>query len=39
MVADRQHKHAILMDLDERNVPMARERIEGDAPLFAEVLA
>ena len=38
MEADRQHKHAILIDLDERNIPMARERIEGDAPLFAEVI-
>lgn len=39
LVADRQHKHAILIDLDERNVPMATERIAGDAPLFAEVAA
>jgi hypothetical protein len=37
MVADRQHKHAILIDLDERNLPMATERIKGDSPLFAEV--
>lgn len=37
MEADRQHKNAILIDLDERNVPMARERIEGDSPLFASV--
>ncbi len=35
--ADRQHKHAILIDLDERNVPMAAGRIVGDAPLFASV--
>lgn len=39
MEADRQHKHAILIDLDERNIPMARERITGDSPLFAEVSA
>lgn len=39
MVADRQHKNAILIDLDERNVPMATERITGDSPLFAEVAA
>lgn len=38
LVADRHHRHAILIDLDERNVPMARERIAGDASLFAEVL-
>ena len=37
MVADRQHKHAILIDLDERNLPMATERIQGDSPLFAQV--
>ena len=37
LVADRQHKNAILIDLDERNVPMATERITGDSPLFAEV--
>lgn len=37
MAADRQHKNAILIDLDERNRPMATDRIVGDAPLFAEV--
>lgn len=37
MVADGQHKDAILIDLDERNVPMATDRIRGDSPLFAEV--
>jgi site-specific DNA-methyltransferase (cytosine-N4-specific) len=37
--ADRQHKHAILVDLDERNVPMATGRIQGASPLFAEVTA
>lgn len=36
---DRQHKSAILIDLDERNVPMAHDRIQSDAPLFAEVTA
>lgn len=39
LAADRQHKHAVLIDLDERNLPMARDRITGDAPLFAEVSA
>ncbi len=38
LVSDRQHKDAILIDLDERNVPMATDRISGDSPLFAEVL-
>lgn len=37
MVADRQHKSAILIDLDERNVPMASDRIRDDAGMFAEV--
>jgi DNA modification methylase len=37
MAADRQHKHAILIDLDERNLPMATDRIKSDSPLFAEV--
>jgi len=37
MVADAMQRHAVLIDLDARNVPMARDRIEGDAPLFAEV--
>ncbi len=39
LVADRHHRNAILIDLDERNVPMATSRISGDAPLFAEVTA
>ncbi len=37
MVADRQHKHAILIDLDERNKTMAEDRIRGDSSLFAQV--
>lgn len=37
LVADRHHRNAILIDLDERNAPMATARISGDAPLFAEV--
>lgn len=37
LVADRNHRNAILIDLDERNLPMATERIRGDSPLFAEV--
>jgi site-specific DNA-methyltransferase (cytosine-N4-specific) len=35
--ADRQHKNAVLIDLDERNIPMSRRRILGDSSLFAEV--
>lgn len=37
LVADGMQRDAILIDLDERNLPMARERIEGDSPLFSEV--
>jgi DNA modification methylase len=37
LVADGLGMNAVLIDLDERNLPMARERITGDAPLFAEV--
>lgn len=33
LVADRHHRNAILIDIDERNLPMARDRIHGDAPL------
>jgi DNA modification methylase len=39
LAADRQHKSAVLIDLDERNLPMASDRIKGDAPLFSEVTA
>lgn len=39
LVADQHGRNAILIDIDERNLPMARERIAGDAPLFAEVAA
>lgn len=39
LAADRQQKNAILIDLDERNIPMAQERIAADAPLFADVEA
>ena len=35
--ADRQHKHAVLIDLDERCMPMAADRISADSPLFADV--
>lgn len=35
--ADRQHKDAILIDLDARNAPMARERITKDAGMFGHV--
>lgn len=37
LVCDREGRDAILIDLDERNLPMARERITGEAPLFADV--
>lgn len=37
MVCDRNHRNAVLIDLDERNMPMAADRIVGDAPLFANV--
>jgi DNA modification methylase len=37
LVADGMQRDAILIDLDERNLPMARQRIEGDSPLFSEV--
>jgi DNA modification methylase len=39
LVADGLGMNAVLIDLDERNVPMARERISADAPLFAQVEA
>jgi site-specific DNA-methyltransferase (cytosine-N4-specific) len=35
--ADRLQMHAVLIDLDKRNAPMARDRVEGDGALFAEV--
>ena len=38
-MADQHGRNAILIDIDERNLPMARERISGDAPLFSEVAA
>lgn len=37
LVADRNGRHAILIDLDARNLPMATSRIVSDGPLFAEV--
>jgi DNA modification methylase len=37
VVADRHHRDAILIDLDDRNRPMAVDRITALAPLFAEV--
>ena len=39
LVADGMRRSAILIDLDRRNLPMAHDRIAGDAPLFAEVSA
>jgi DNA modification methylase len=37
LVADSMQRSAVLIDLDRRNLPMAHDRIAGDAPLFAEV--
>ena len=37
LVADQEGRDAILIDLDERNGPMAADRIAADAPLLAEV--
>ena len=39
LVADRHHRNAILIDLDERNAPMSEGRIRDEAKLFAEVTA
>lgn len=39
LVADRLGRDAILIELNEAYSEMARQRIEGDAPLFAEVAA
>lgn len=39
LVADRLQRHAILIDLDPANLPMAKGRVCGDAPLFTEVTA
>ena len=37
LVADQHGRNAVLVDLDERNAPMATERIKADSSLFAEV--
>ena len=37
LVADRLHRNAILIEINPEYAAMARKRIEGDAPLFAEV--
>ena len=37
LVADQHGRNAILIDIDERNLPMARERIGNDTPLFTSV--
>ena len=37
LVCDRMHRDAILIELDQRSVTMAAERIKADAPLFAGV--
>jgi hypothetical protein len=37
LVADRLQRNAILIELNPDYAEMARKRINGDAPLFAEV--
>lgn len=37
LVADRMQRHAVLIEINPAYVEMARTRLEGDAPLFAEV--
>ena len=37
LVADRLQRDAILIELNQEYAAMARRRISGDAPLFAEV--
>lgn len=37
LVADRLQRDAVLIDLNDAYVEMQRRRLEGDAPLFAEV--
>lgn len=37
LVADRMQRNAILIELNPEYAAMARKRIQGDAPLFAEV--
>ncbi len=37
LVADRCQRDAILIELNPEYAAMAKRRIEGDAPLFAEV--
>jgi DNA modification methylase len=37
LVADRNHRDAILIELNPEYAAMAEKRISGDAPLFAEV--
>lgn len=39
LVADRLGRNAVLIELNPEYADMARKRIEGDAPLFAEVSA
>jgi DNA modification methylase len=39
LVAERMHRHAVLVELNPEYAALATERIRGDAPLFAEVTA
>lgn len=38
LVADRLQRNALLIELNPQYADMARERIRGDAPMFAEVM-
>lgn len=39
LVADRLGRHAVLIELNPEYAAMARRRVAGDSPLFAEVVA
>lgn len=39
LVADQEGRNAVLIDLDERNIPMATNRISDDSSLFCEIRA
>jgi len=39
LVADKLHRNATLIELNPKNVEMARGRLKNDSPLFAEVAA
>jgi DNA modification methylase len=37
MVADRMHRHSVLLYIDERSAAMSKARIDADAKMFANV--